>query len=356
MIDPTEGVSRRRVALAGAVVDDRVRATPPQELIERDQRLLAPVIDWTAFWAKERGEDWLAEPFLGRGRSHAIFAGAKVGKTDLILYVVACLATGKVPFSRTGERRDPVHVLYLDWEMGEDDLSDRLMDLGYGADDDLSHLHYSQIPNLAPLDTEAGGADLQRLVELCGAEVVVVDTLGRAVEGEENSNDTIRAYYRHSASRLKAQGITQLRADHAGKDAEKGQRGGSAKNDDVDVVWQLTRIEDGARLKATHKRMGWVPQTVDLVRVEQPVLRYLPATNRDALPAGTVALGKALDGLGLPLKASRAAARKAMVDAGLTASNDALRAALRWRRDTAERGPGTPIGYELRAVPEEPGE
>jgi hypothetical protein len=350
VIDPAEGASRLETFLAGLRFDDRVRPTPPAELVERDQRLLSGIIDWPTFWSKERGDDWLAEPLLGRGRSHALFAGAKVGKSDLILYVVACLATGTEPFTHDGRPREPVHVLYLDWEMTEDDLLDRLMDLGYGPDTDLAHLHFDQIPRLAPLDTAEGGAELLRLVELVGAEVVVVDTLGRAVEGEENSNDTVRAYYRHTASLLKAAGITQLRADHAGKEAERGQRGGSAKNDDVDVVWQLTRIEDGARLRATHKRMGWVPETVDLVRVEDPVLRYLPTRNTGSYLPGTAALADELDNLRVPLDAGRRTARKALTEAKVPAGDKRIADALRYRKDHARRGPPntdvTPRGYD----------
>lgn len=339
---PDEPTNALEAILARFRIDDS-GYKPPSADLERvedlDTRLLAGAIDWDAFWKKDRLDDWLCEPFLGRGRSHALFAAAKTGKSLLILYAAACLAVGVRPFVHGRPLADPVHVLYLDYEMTEDDLIDRLMDLGYGPDTDLTHLHYHPLPSLPPLDTAEGASQLVRLVELHEAEVVIVDTLGRAVEGEENSNDTVRAYYRHTASRLKALGVTQLRADHAGKDLEKGQRGGSAKNDDVDVVWQLDRRDAGGfRLRATHKRMGWIPESVELHREDAP-LAFLPMAGSGGYPAGTTGLAAALDSIGVPLNAGRSTARRHMTEHGLTAPNELLAAALRYRRDNAARGP-----------------
>jgi hypothetical protein len=54
-------------------------------------------------------------------------------------------------------------------------------------------------------------------------------------------------------------GITELRIDHAGKEATKGQRGSSAKNDDVDVVSQLKVDTHGVTLSVDRQRISWVP-------------------------------------------------------------------------------------------------
>src|SRR5262249_30976444 len=48
------------------------------------------LVDWPAFWATERrGEDWLVEPLLPRGRSIATHSKAKQGKSLLSLDVAA---------------------------------------------------------------------------------------------------------------------------------------------------------------------------------------------------------------------------------------------------------------------------
>ena len=221
-------------------------------------------IDWPTFWAAEDdGEDrWLLEPLFARGRGHAIYAGAKTGKSYVILAACAALATGR-PFLDKPEG-DPRTVLYCDYEMTQEDVRERLEEFGYGPDDDLSRLHYISLPAIDGLDTEDGGLALVAAAIAVSADLVIIDTTGRAVEGEENSADTFRAFYRHTGLGLKQAGIAFVRADHAGKDVAKGQRGSSGKNDDVDVVIQMSMTDDGRRLKATHRRMGWYPSETDI--------------------------------------------------------------------------------------------
>jgi hypothetical protein len=165
---------------------------------------------------------------------------------------------------------------------------ERLDTLGYTREDDLSHLHYALIPSLPPLNTYEGAAEVMKLVELTGSQVVVIDTTGRAVEGEENSADTYREFARTTGLSLKAAGVALLRTDHAGKDKGKtqGQRGSSAKNDDVDIVYHLQR--DGHTIKLTRlfSRIGWAPTEVELVE-EQLEDDYSPIRLKEELETFT---------------------------------------------------------------------
>jgi hypothetical protein len=253
-------------------------------------------IDWPTFWDGEDDEDkrWLLEPLFARGRGHAIYAGAKTGKSYVVLAACAALATGKPFLSHPGG--DPVTVLYVDYEMTEDDLRDRLEEFGYGPDDNLGHLHYVLLPSIEGLDTEEGGSALVAAAVAVGAELVIIDTTGRAVEGEENSADTFRAFYRHTGLGLKQSGIAFARLDHAGKDVAKGQRGSSGKNDDVDVVIQMTNVDNGKRLKATHRRMGWYPAQTDVVVADGKF-----ATTPRMYSAGVAKLAAAFDEWGVPI-------------------------------------------------------
>jgi hypothetical protein len=117
----------------------------------------AHLVDWSKFWAGDHTEeDWLAYPLIPRGRSIALYAPAKAGKSTIVLSLVAALATGR---DILGFGPSPAaDVLYLDYEMTEADLAERLSELGYGPDDDLSRLHYALLPSLPPLDTPAGAS------------------------------------------------------------------------------------------------------------------------------------------------------------------------------------------------------
>ena len=120
--------------------------------------------------------------------------------------------------------------------------------------------------------TSAEGAEaVVELVARTDSTIVVGRHLRPGRHREENEADTVRADYRYTASALKRLGLTQVRIDHAGKNASKGQRGSSAKADDVDVVWRVQRTDDGALLTRTHSRMSWVPERVDLLRATAPM-------------------------------------------------------------------------------------
>lgn len=302
---------------------------------EEPEHPLAPfLVDWSTFWTTEHHEEWLLEPLFADGRAHAIYAGAKTGKSYLTLAACAALATGRPFLGKPAG--DPVHVLYVDYEMTAEDIRDRLEEFGYGPDDDLSHLHYALLPLLPPLDTPEGGTALVEAAEAVGARFVVIDTTGRAIQGDENDADTIRAFYRCTGLRLKQAGIGWARLDHAGKDQARGQRGSSAKNDDVDIVLQLERTDTGQLLKATHRRMSWYPERTPVDIAEEDGVMTFRHPDGRPWPAGTAEAAAELDRLGVPVKAGRVVARKALKDAGVKVANRVLEAALRWRREAAE--------------------
>lgn len=287
---------------------------------DTDAILRSMLLDWPEFWvADHQAEEWLWEPVIPAKRSTAIFAAGGVGKSLIVLrFVLDMIQAGHT-------------ILYLDYEMTPDDLFDRFEDMHVDEDTDLSRLHYAQLPSLPPLDTSEGGKYVNRLAELVGAELVVIDTFARTVQGDENEADTVRQFYRWTGIHLKANGRAFIRIDHAGKDTTKGQRGSSAKNDDVDVVWHLKRTDDGYTLTAKKKRMGWVPEEVELVRSDDPfVLRLRGGIT---YPVGTVEIANEMDRLDIPVKISERAARQA----GITGRNEVVRAAIRYRKVRSPR-------------------
>lgn len=322
----------------GPPIDIRKLAPEPfpneavEESIELDSRFPIP-IDWPTFWRQDHAdEQWLIEPFLALGRSHALYAPAKTGKSLFVFEQVAALATGNPTLKQAAGQ--PAHVVYLDYEMTEADIQERLLDMGYDENVDLGHLHYYLLPSLPSLDTAIGGEILTALARHDQAVLVVIDTTGRAVQGDENDADTVRSYYRHTGARLKQAGITNIRIDHAGKDVAKGQRGTSAKNDDVDVVWQLTAAGNGLKLQSTHRRVSWVPETVALRREDGP-LKHVPTG--DLWAAGYDKAAAELDRLEAPDDIKTRDAEKLLRESGFRAGNAAIRSAVKYRVQNADR-------------------
>jgi hypothetical protein len=292
--------------------------------------VLPEPIDWHHFWTVDPEQaDWLVEDFWPTGRAMALYAQAKQGKSEFVLHCMVCLATGTHPF--TGASMDPVTVCYFDFEMTRDDLWDRLVEMGYTPRSDLSRLRYYQLPMMPPMDTERGGEVVREILERDQPRAVIVDTFGRAVQGEEDKADTVRAFYSHTGLAMKNLGTGYLRTDHAGKSLDRGQRGSSAKSDDVDVIWQLERSTTGLTLTST-SRVAWVPQTLEVDRIKDP-LHYTRPTAIGGYTVAEFTRAKELDALGIPRSWGRKRIYARLVDLGLpTGNNQTLTNAIRWRK------------------------
>ncbi len=214
----------------------------PEDLAEDHRariREAFPSLDWHELWADDTEEEWILEPLLPARRLVALYSAPKVGKSLLMLEIAVGISKGALTLGAQVPR--PFTVLYVDFENDpKGDIRTRLQAMGHGPDD-LGNLHYLSFPTLAALDSAAGAEQLLAAIDAYGAEVVVVDTVSRAVKGEENENDTWLAFYRHTGLALKQTKVALIRLDHSGKDETKGQRGGSAKSGDVDAIWRMKK-------------------------------------------------------------------------------------------------------------------
>ena len=295
-------------------------------------------IEWRAFWARDlTAHDYTIEPLAPTGRAISIVSKPKDGKTELCIYCAVQLALGRKVLAQPAG--DPVDVLYCDWEMTETDLQEFLTTMGIDETVDLSHLHYVILPSVDKLDTAAGGRALLAHVERTGAQVVFFDTISKVCDGDENDAKTWQNYWEHTGQPLHALGITVVALDHSGHNSTRG-RGSSAKPAIFDVTWELTRQTDGTSLKATYRRVSWVPEQVAFARKDDPV-RY-EANNPTLWPRGTEDAAAKLDAAGVPVDGPDSTERKAQTrlhEAGYVGPDGIratlLRAALKWRRDPA---------------------
>lgn len=276
---------------------------------------------------------WLVEDIWPAGRQIHIHAQRKAGKSLLLLWIACHLAIGLDPFTR--EPRLPRVVGYYDPEMSEEDLRERLEDMGFIPVPPLlaTNLHYYLMQPLPPLDTEQGGLMLLQQCLAAKETVCLIDSLARFIQGKENDSNTYFDFYRFTGRPLKAAGIDLARSDHEGWE-EGRSRGSSAKNDDVDIVWHLKPTDDGIELTRKFARVSYVPETVSVLKRDEPNLQFSRSVM--SWPAGTGEKAKELDELQVPLDAGRNVAKRMLKDADRAiGKTDVLAAAIRYRKQRA---------------------
>lgn len=317
--------------------DDPVETEPHESLFDGSTTIQP--LSWADVWTYDPdAQDWMVRDLIPRTRSVSITAEAKAGKSDLMLYVAACLAMGRDPW--TGSEQRPTRVAYFDYEMTMADVAERMRAYGWGPEHDLDNLRYFLLPPLLPLDTASGAATFLDLVDESMAELVVIDTLMRTIGGDENDAKTFQAFYQLAGMGMKQRQITTVRLDHFGKDKTKGTRGSSAKDADVDVIWSMTKSGRYSRKLVSRSRVSWVPERLDLERWANPHVNWSPRDQvLDNIPSQAAhELMAVMDLLGLPLSWGRDRIASAMVKAGYTpGDNNVLSEAIRLRKLSADR-------------------
>lgn len=256
-------------------------------------------LDWTAVLdGPPPAEDWLIWPLIERGQSVSLYSAPKVGKSLLALDLAirACTGTGRLG----GPVVAPMRVLYLDAENTIRDLRKRLHDM-HATPDALANLTYVSFPILGALDTAKGAANLHALVQRHRPDLVIIDTISRFVDGPENDSDTWLKVYRLALAPLKGRQVAVLRLDHTGKDADRGERGSSAKNGDVDASWMLAH--DARRQTRTlTRKLTRTGSGVDrlVLNIHTSPLRHAPASPLDVTADPVAHLVRKLDELGAP--------------------------------------------------------
>lgn len=332
---PAHGKDLTEHVTAGGTIADLIPYDEAAEAARAAQeaRERFPCLDWHQLWADDSEEEWIVEPLLPARRMVALYSAPKVGKSLLMLEIAVGIATGTVVLGYQTDRAR--RVLYVDFENDpKTDTRDRLKAMGHGPDD-LGNLVMLSFPSMAALDSQAGAEELLAAVLAYDAEVVVIDTVSRAIKGEENENDTWLAFYRHTGLRLKQAGVALVRLDHSGKDETKGQRGGSAKSGDVDAIWRMSKINETTfRLDCEAARLPITEKTLVLHREKTPRLHH----RVDALGARAAFDIKVndliawLDSNGIGDDASNRDVAAAKANGGPKASKEVIAEAVRQRK------------------------
>lgn len=156
-----------------------------------------------------------------------------IGKSMFGLELAFCVARGLAFLHWPAGR--PCRVIYLDSEMGAEEVKERLRHLSErhgGSADNLTVLTLEDFPDAAPLDTEEGQTWILSVVQAVGAELIVFDNLMTLVTGSLKDDETWKLVL-PLARRLSAQRVAQIWVHHTGHDASRfyGSR---------TIIWQMT--------------------------------------------------------------------------------------------------------------------
>jgi hypothetical protein len=296
--------------------------------------------DSEAFWHQPPPRYYIPR-MLVETQVCTIYSAGGLGKSLLAQDIVAGLVwRGRV----FGEEIEKAPVVYIDRENSARGLLKRLRAMGVTEKDApilRERLHYSLLGAWPALDSREGSIALYKEMRRTGAKLLVLDTLSKVVDGEENSNDTWKGLHQHTMIGLKRMGVTVLQLDHTGKDADRGQRGGSSKHDNADAVWHLTATPDGSYVQLHRKkdRDGDYEEILFLERSSFPNLEHRFV---EALPAAAAyqitreakidELVQAIEILKLDKKMGRGKVSEALTDAGMKFNNNDLADALKkWK-------------------------
>lgn len=204
-----------------------------------------PLLKWLSYdsdAALDRiaSQQWLIYQVLPVDAFGVVYGPSGSYKSFVGMDLSACVASGMKWHGNDTD--NPGHVIYVGAEGATGlHLRKKAWEIRHGK----------KLNNLAILGTAVTinrPLECQIFVELCLAaaesinepiKLIVVDTLARSFEGEENSATDMGAFVRACDNIRAATGATVLVVHHSGKDADKGARGSSALRAACDFEYKV---------------------------------------------------------------------------------------------------------------------
>lgn len=178
------------------------------------------------------GDEWLLMPLLKRDQANLVAADGGTGKSYVALLMASLVATGK---SAIGWNPQSGNVLYLDYETDAVTQARRLDRIRRGMNlPELPSLFYRYCTHALSREIE----DLERIVVENAISLVVVDSLGSAVDGDLRDAAPILEY----ARALRALRCTTLTVHHLNK--SDGFYGSAYVRNFTRTMWTLERHQE----------------------------------------------------------------------------------------------------------------
>ncbi|WEK51165.1 MAG: AAA family ATPase [Candidatus Kaistia colombiensis] len=195
---------------------------------------------------------YVIDPWLRSGETALVWAASGIGKTMLSLSLAMAMATGGGAGTWKSDR--PWKILYVDGEMHQQDIKDRLVMLKEteavaigphaGIADNLVFVNrQGQVPEAVfyDLTTTDGQTALLDMCKMVGAEVLILDNFTTLSEGleDENASTSFKAIQSFLLT-TKQMGLTTILVHHARKDGNAF-RGSASIEVTFEVVLELQK-------------------------------------------------------------------------------------------------------------------
>lgn len=229
-----------------AFVDAAERLNEAQRNLDATPKPENPLSKWLSYDSDEAldriaSQQWLIYQILPVDAFGVVYGPSGSYKSFVGMDLSACVASGMKWHGNDTD--NPGHVIYVGAEGATGlHLRKKAWEIRHGK----------KLNNLAILGTAVTinkPSECNIFVDLClsAAEsisepikLIVVDTLARSFEGEENSATDMGAFVRACDNIRAATGATILVVHHSGKDADKGARGSSALRAACDFEYKVT--------------------------------------------------------------------------------------------------------------------
>lgn len=143
---------------------------------------------------------WIDPGILPKGGTLLFGGHAKTGKSFIMLELARALSTGTHPFGYSKlQTFDPVKVLYVEQEIGEIGLQERVTRIFAQEDRRIfgpNMWYVTKVPEMQ-LDMQEGRGILYDLIDSVQPNVLILDPVGRMHAYDENKSDQIQQLFSH---------------------------------------------------------------------------------------------------------------------------------------------------------------
>jgi len=210
-------------------------------------------------------KSWIIKGWLPKGPAFCMtFGPSGNGKTFVVVDRMLSIATGQATWC--GAKVNQGNVLYL---CGEGSIDVRARVAVWCQEHRIAHLeHFYMSEEAAHIDSADGMARILQSLEFYDfrPDLIVVDTLNRFMEGDENDTQNAGAFIAACAELQNRYGACLLLVHHTGlaDDAQKRARGSSAFRGALDMQDMVTKLGDVFCIQQTKNKGGREMQPVFL--------------------------------------------------------------------------------------------